>query len=117
MVPKFGGGFSEEELLSSIEESKASATQASSRPSQMPQEEKLPIRLNAYLGMLAAGDVGGMSGSSSLTSSGGGNLAVATSAKAVSLQDNALVVWLSRSDWLAIPMSPGGSLLRPPQVL
>lgn len=114
--PPLGGGFNEEELLSSLEESKAT-TQVSSRSSQPRLEEKLPIRLNAFLGMFAASGSSGMSDNSSQTTSSGGRLAVAIAAAEIFLQGNAMAVWLNGSDWLALPSLPGGSLLKPPQVI
>jgi hypothetical protein len=110
----------EEEILDLTEESKASSSQTTnsqnSRPfPQLPVQESPYSQLVIYVGMLAAGNGGSMS-RSSVPSVGGGNSATAISAVNFSLVDNTLVVWLSRANWLAIPMPPGGSLLRPPQV-
>jgi hypothetical protein len=122
IAPPFADTIGDEEILSFVEESKASSAGASSsqtsRPASLP-SPFLPKVSSIFMlvmssGMLAGGNGAGMTGSS-VSSPGGGNIAVVISTGKFSLADSALVVWLSRSDWLAIPEPLGGSLLRPPQ--
>ena len=119
MVPVLPGEMSEEELISSLEEQETTSTHASSsQPAKVvpkPEREDYQRRLVAYFG-IAASDTGGMSGSS-ISSSTSGTFSVAISANSEPLEDNALVVWLIRADWLAMPTQPNASLIKPPQRL
>ncbi len=109
------------DVLSAVGES--GATSASTGGSQdpgpsaplVPFDEIRRLALAAYAGPLGSGNSSNMGGSSSPTFSNGGDLVVAsTSGLHV---DEALVGWLSQSRWLAIPMPPGVTLLRPPQAV
>lgn len=122
IVPKVALKLSADDVSSASGE--AGATSDSTSGSQDPDRSKpLPqpdefwrLSLNAFAGPIGSGNSSNMGGSSSPSSgSGSGTLAVASTTGFHI--DDALVGWLSESRWLDVPMPPGVSLLRPPQVV
>ena len=104
-----------ENLIGASEVPRTSSSPETSNQTPQPPEPETPYF--KFLGsscMLAGVNGGGMSGSG-VPPMGGGNTTSAIPTKEISLVDHTMVVWLARADWLAIPMPPSGSLLRPPQ--
>lgn len=120
VVPKAPLELSADDVLSASGESGATSTSSSSESQDSDRSAPLPqldeiwrLGLAAYAGPIGSGSSSNMGGSSSPTfGSGSGLVAASNSGFQV---DDALVGWLSQSRWLAIPVPPGVSLLRPPQ--
>jgi hypothetical protein len=119
LVPKFTFEHSANDVLDAVDRSENTSTQTCGSRNSGPSaplphfDENRHLCQNAYAGLLGSNSSSNMTGGSSPSWVGGGDLVVASDNDA--LTDDSFKIWLSQSKWLAIPMTPGATLLQPPQ--